>query len=62
MRQLLQSKYAHYKHFQLDKPSSDNSKQLFAWAKKTFSEDVSVQQCRKHLSGFLKIVKNYPDF
>jgi hypothetical protein len=60
MRQLLQPEDAHYKHFQLDKPSSDSSKQFYGWAKKTFGQDV--QQCGKHLSCLLKFVKKNPRF
>jgi hypothetical protein len=58
MRQLLQSEDAHYKHFQLDQQSSDNSKKFSAWAKKTFGEDIPVQQMREASIRFYEICEN----
>jgi hypothetical protein len=38
-------------HYQLDNPSSDNSKAFFATAKELFGEDTKVGQCGHHVSG-----------
>jgi hypothetical protein len=37
-------------HYQLDNPSSDNSKAFFATAKQLFGEDTKVGQCGHHVS------------
>jgi hypothetical protein len=62
MRQLLQSEDAHYKHFQLDKQSSDNSRKFSAWAKKTFGEDIPVQEMRKASIRFSEFCENLSRF
>ena len=38
-------------HYQLDNPSSDNSKGFFATAKALFGEDIQVGQCGHHVTG-----------
>ena len=35
-------------HFQLDKPSSDNSTAFFSWSKSKFGEKVQTQICGHH--------------
>lgn len=45
MRALLLSKEAAHHHFPVDKPSSDNSKAFWSFAKKKFGRGVKVQSC-----------------
>jgi hypothetical protein len=46
-------------HFQLDKPSSDNSTSFHPFAKERFGQDIPVQQCGQHLSGNFHISKTF---
>jgi hypothetical protein len=51
MRELLQSQDAQDLHYQVDKPSSDCTKQFWSLSKKTFGPDIKVQTCGKHATG-----------
>jgi hypothetical protein len=52
-KQYLLSDDAANLHYKLEKPSSDSTPSVFAWAKEKFGEDCQVQQCGFHLSSNL---------
>jgi hypothetical protein len=51
MRELLLSDDAKRLHYQVDKPSSDCTKQFWRFAKKKSGPDMKVQTCGQHATG-----------
>jgi hypothetical protein len=52
--ELLLSKDAQDLHYQVDKPSSDSTKEFWSFSKKTFGPDIKVQTCGQHATGKCK--------
>jgi hypothetical protein len=59
-RNHLKSKQGKEGHFQLDKPSSDNSTSFHPSAKEMFGQAIPVQQCGQHLTA-ISFQKKYFD-
>ena len=53
-RKVLASEHAEDNYFHIDKPSSDNCHAFFSFCKKTFGEDIPVQQCSNHVGGMFR--------
>ncbi len=51
MRELLLSEDAKDLHYQVDKTSSDCTKQFWSFAKQKFGPDIKVQTCGQHATG-----------
>jgi hypothetical protein len=51
MGELLLSDDAKRLHYQVDKPSSDCTKQFWSFATKKFGPDIKVQTCGQHATG-----------